>query len=169
MADLNRAAGMFAAHLLRGRGARRSSGGNDQRSRGQDTGDDGGIPMAPIGFMPPSLPTPPPYSEVVLDVNAEVPFTEEDVARAARHLGHIRQLQRERHPEIEGRWIEDIDEQASRRFSGWDRLYRRYYMQWKQRCVYLCLLVFGIILLLGVFVFVAVMHFLYHGSSGLKY
>lgn len=163
MHELNRAAGMFANHLLRGRGARRSSGGNDQRSHCQDAGDQIGIPMTPISFAPPPYSEPPPYGEVVLAANADVPFTEEDVERAARHLGHIRQLQRERFPEREGRWVDDTDEQESRRFYGWVRLYRRYYMQWKQRYAYPCLTVCAVVLLLGIVVFAIVKYFVYDG------
>lgn len=160
MAEFNRASGMFATHL-RGRGARRFSGGNDQRSRDQGNEDERGIPMAPRGYMPPPRSPPPPYQEVVLAVNAEAPFTED--ALAARNLGHIRQLQRELCPEIEGRSIEDMDEQASRRHSGWDRWYRRHHMQWKKR--YSCLWVFALVLTMGLLVVLIVMLFLSVGLA----
>ncbi|XP_065284681.1 uncharacterized protein [Dermacentor albipictus] len=138
MAEVNITSGMLAAHLLRGRGARRSGGGNDQRSRGQDPEDERGIPMASRGYVPPPGTPPPPYHEVLLAVPTEEPFSDDELALAARHiLGYIRQLQQKQFPEREGRWIDDADEQAARRHYGWDRWFRRSFMQWKQHYVLL--------------------------------
>lgn len=52
-------------------------------------------PYAPMGVnMHPRSP-PPPYEESDFDINTETSFIEDDVARAARHLGHTHQLQQD--------------------------------------------------------------------------
>ncbi|KAL1476537.1 hypothetical protein MTO96_036428 [Rhipicephalus appendiculatus] len=158
MAELSQAVGRFATNFLRGRSARRSRGGTDQRSPGRDIGGVRGNPVAPMNFwrrrplpqfapvnsIPRPLSAPPPYQESDVYVNSEPPFSEDDVERAARHLGHIRRSNPEHFPELERIQFEDIDEQTSRPTNtpgSWDWCP----MKWKHKRLYFGQCLFGFI------------------------
>lgn len=154
----------FDARLLRGRGAPWFGvGGIDQRLRGQGIGNNRELlPSAPNRVSTPPSSPPPPYSQELPAVSADMPSSEDDVTRTASPTGRIRPTQRVRFSDIEGRWIYDPDEQTSQRCpdsGSWDRECRRsQFLQWKQRpnslfaCALLSLLsFFTLVLLLQLF------------------